>query len=103
MIALTDQDADAFSYSKIVEVKPEIVKFNRSWCEYDLNDASYLRMVKDIVRNLNSDGMFTGLTGVRGFREFKFAADCGFTRCQGRFFGIPSPEMEVGERFTIPN
>lgn len=103
MIALIDQDADAFSYSKIIEIKPNIVKFNRSWCNYDLSDIAYLQMVKDIVRNLNADGTFVGLTGIRRFREFKFAAECGFTRCQGRYLGIPSAEMVVGESIIIPS
>ena len=103
MVALIDQDVDAFSYSKIIEVKPDIIKFNRSWCDYDLDDAAYLRMIKDVVRNLNTEGAFTGLTGIRGIREFKFAAECGFTRCQGRYFGIPSAEMEIGDPIAIPH
>ena len=95
-VALVNLDADSFSFKRIFQIWPHIVKFNRSWCEQDLKDPGYVEMVRLLVSSIQSKGIFATLTGVRTSQELTFTAQCGFTRCQGPYLGAPSEIMETG-------
>ena len=101
MIALTNLDADSFSFTRVLQIQPDVIKFNRSWCEQDLNDPAYIRMVHGLVAGFHDRGRFTNLSGIATWEELLFASKCGFTRCQGPFFGKPVAELERGPTYCI--
>lgn len=101
MIALTDMDADAFSFARVFELKPDIVKFNRSWLNFDLESTSYLMFMRSILRPIHRAGLYTNLGGIKNWNELEFASKCEFTRCQGDFFGKPTTEIRGDIRYQI--
>ena len=96
MLALNNLDADSFSFKRVFQIWPHVVKFNRSWCDLPIDDPCYLEVVRTLVHAIAAKGIHTTLTDVQNKMDLRFAALCKFTRCQGSFFGDPTPTMDRG-------
>ncbi len=100
-VALINVDIDAFSMSRIFQIEPFAVKFNRSWRSVARLDKRLVDMTRSLVEQIQSDGKFCCFTGVETEADLEFVKTCKFTRCQGSFFGEPSTTMTRGAVYTV--
>lgn len=101
MLALNNMDADCFSFKRIFQIWPHVVKFNRSWCDLPTNDPNYLEMVITLVSAIQAKGIHAAFTNVQSRQDLQFATTCGFKRCQGSFFGLSTESMERGPIYRV--
>lgn len=101
MIALTELDADAFSFKRIFQVAPHIIKLNGSWFEQALDDPQYLAMTQNIVAGFAAKGFHVTMTDVRNETHARFAHHCGAIRAQGPFFGRPTEMIAKGRSIVL--
>jgi len=101
MIALTELDADAFSFKRIFQVAPHIIKLNGSWFEQALDDPQYLAMTQNIVAGFAAKGFHVSMTDVRTETHARFAHHCGAIRAQGPFFGSPTEMIAQGRSIVL--
>ncbi|MEE9313771.1 MAG: EAL domain-containing protein [Rhizobiaceae bacterium] len=93
-ITLEDFDADCASFSRIIFARPDVVKFNRTWLDGNLNDAAYIELVSNVVRGIAALGTKTHLERIESKREFTFAIACGFDFLQGYYLGEPNAQLK---------
>ncbi len=88
-IALTLEgfDADCASFSRIVQNKPDVVKFNRTWLDADIFDENYVGLVASTVSAVQAVGAKAHLEQIETEHELTFAIACGFDRFQGYHLG----------------
>lgn len=101
MIALTELDTDAFSFKRIFQVAPHIIKLNGSWFEQALDDLQYLAMTQNIVTGFAAKGFHVAMTDVRTEAHARFAHHCGAIRAQGPFFGKPTEMIVRGKSVVL--
>ncbi|MEM8749949.1 MAG: EAL domain-containing protein [Pseudomonadota bacterium] len=97
MIALTQLSPDAFSFSQIFQIAPDVVKFDRAWCDLGSDDPELVSMLKAIAEGFHKRGVFTNLSGIQTHADLRLAFACNFTRAQGPFFGAPQKTMALDE------
>lgn len=92
-ITLEDFDCDQASISRVLFVRPTVVKFNRSWLNNNLDDPSYRSMVKAMVHGVHALGSKAHQERVETQAEARFAVACGFDRLQGFYLSSPQTDL----------
>ncbi|MEM9733789.1 MAG: EAL domain-containing protein [Pseudomonadota bacterium] len=87
-------DADGASLARVVHIRPDAVKFNRSWLNADLNDPTYREMTAQMVAGIEALGAVAHQEFIESDEELNFAHACGFHHLQGYAIAAPSPNLE---------
>ena len=87
-------DADCASFSRIVQNKPDAVKFNRSWLDADIFSHDYINLVSNTVIAIKAVGAKAHLEHIETKDELAFAIACGFDRFQGFYLNSPNAVMQ---------
>ena len=93
-MALEGFDADGASFSRIVQNRPDVVKFNRSWLDADILDSRYINLVASTVTAIRAISAKAHLEYIETSQELAFAIACGFDRYQGYQLGTPSSALQ---------
>lgn len=97
-IVLENFDADCASFSRLIQCRPDSLKFNRSWTLMDGLHPESRRHVSTVVESVQTLGIKTHLEWVETKKELEFGLQCGFDRFQGHFIAEPT---EFQSRPTI--
>ncbi|MEL7274589.1 MAG: EAL domain-containing protein [Pseudomonadota bacterium] len=92
-IALEGFDADGASLARVVQIRPDIVKFNRSWLNADLEDPAYILMVAQVVAGVAALGAKAHQEFIETSTELRFASTCGFHYMQGYRIAAPAADL----------
>lgn len=92
-ITLEDFDCDHASISRVMFVRPHVVKFNRSWLNNNLDDPSYRKMISNLIKGIHALGAKAHQERLETQAETRFAVACGFDRLQGFYIGNPAPDL----------
>ena len=93
-LTLEGFDADCASFSRIVQNRPDVVKFNRSWLDADILHTDYINLVSNSVAAVQAIGAKAHLEHIETKRELIFAVACGFDRFQGLHLKGPDATLQ---------
>ena len=91
-LALTGFNADHASFNRIVQNRPEMVSFDRSWLDYGLADPRFRAMTVRVVSAVRELGPWTHFQRIEDGEELSFALSCGFTHLQGWHLARPETD-----------
>jgi len=93
LLALDDFGAGHSNFDRVWQVRPEIVKLDRSLLRRAVSSAQVARVMTQMVSLLHECGALVLLEGVETQDEALLALDADVDLVQGYAFGRPQPEL----------
>ena len=92
-IAMDDFGLGRSNFERIVALRPDIVKIDRSIQTAAVGDAKSRRMLPSIIELLHESGAQVSVEGVESAREALVAMESGADQVQGHYFAAPAGEL----------
>ena len=92
-IAMDDFGLGRSNFDRIVALRPDVVKIDRSILTAAVGDAKSRRMLPAIIELLREAGAQVAVEGVESAREALVAMESGADQLQGHYFGAPASEI----------
>lgn len=92
-ICLSGFDADNASFNRILQNKPNVLSFNRSWLSYGMVSVDFRHLISDVIQRIHSFGITSHFERIEDQTDLNFALACGFTSFQGYFLGKPASDL----------
>lgn len=89
-IAMDDFGLGRSNFDRIVALRPDVVKIDRSILTAAVGDAKSRRMLPSIIELLHEAGAQVAVEGVESAREALVAMESGADQLQGHYFGVPA-------------
>jgi len=90
LTVLENFDADCASISRLIQCRPDSLKFNRSWILMNGLHPQSRHLVASVVKSVRTLGIKTHLEWVETKEDLHFGLQCGFDRFQGHFIAEPN-------------
>lgn len=98
-IAMDDFGIGRSNFDRIVALRPDMVKIDRSVLNDAVGNEKARRMLPAIVELLQETGAQVAIEGIESAHEALIAMDSGAEQLQGNYFAVPSASLP-DERFT---
>ena len=92
-IAMDDFGVGRSNFDRIVSLRPDVVKIDRSVLTAAVGDAKSRRMLPAIIELLHEAGAEVAIEGIESGNEALLAMDSGADLLQGFHFAAPSPAL----------
>lgn len=92
-IAMDDFGLGRSNFDRIVALRPDVVKIDRSILTAAVGDAKSRRMLPSIIELLHEAGAQVAVEGVESAREALVAMESGADQLQGHYFSAPAAEL----------
>lgn len=96
-IAMDDFGVGRSNFDRIVALRPEIVKIDRSILTDAVGDAKARRMLPAMIALLHEAGAKVTLEGIESVTEAMIAIDAGADQLQGYYFARPAAALPGAE------
>lgn len=96
-IAMDDFGVGRSNFDRIVALRPDIVKIDRSILTEAVGDAKSRRMLPSIIELMHEAGARVTLEGIESATEAMVAIDSGADFLQGYYFARPVAALPAGE------
>ena len=94
-IAMDDFGLGRSNFDRIVSLRPDLVKLDRSIIARAVGDATARRMLPGIVELLHEAGARVAVEGVESAEEALAAFDAGADELQGYYFAAPAATLKA--------
>ena len=91
LIAIDDFGVGHSNFGRVWQLKPHMIKLDRSTLTTALNDTATRRVLPRLVNILHEVGSLVLVEGVENESEAMLALECGADLAQGFYFGHPVP------------
>lgn len=101
LIAVDDFGAGHSNFDRIWQIKPQIVKLDRSLIVRATTSAKVCRMLGQMVSLLHECGSLVLMEGIETADEAQIALDADVDFAQGYYFGRPQPQIDHAPTGTV--
>jgi EAL domain-containing protein (putative c-di-GMP-specific phosphodiesterase class I) len=98
-IAMDDFGVGRSNFDRIVSLRPDVVKIDRSVLNDAIGDEKARRMLPAVIELLHESGAEVAIEGIESAHEALIAMDSGADQLQGFYFAAPSANLP-DERLT---
>lgn len=93
LIAMDDFGVERSNFDRVMTLRPDLVKVDRSILADALGDAKARRMLPHVIDIVHEAGARVVIEGVEGAGEALLAIEAGGDFLQGRYFSHPRPDL----------
>jgi EAL domain-containing protein (putative c-di-GMP-specific phosphodiesterase class I) len=93
MVAMNDYGIDRSNLDRVIALRPDIVKVDRSLLANAVGGAKVRAMLPAVAQTLHHAGCKVGIEGIESATEALIAIEAGADYLQGNYFAAPAPGL----------